>query len=78
MVIPVRAGWGTAASSEPSQTMSSPRPLQFAPGSSPRYPPTLPCAPFFESLPCPEPGARNPRKAKLLNHPGSTSGYYRS
>lgn len=48
MVIPVRAGWRTAASSEPSQTLTSPCPLPICSRFLPQTPP--PPHPFSKSL----------------------------
>lgn len=55
MVIPVRAGWRTAPSSEPSQTMSGTRPLQCAPSSAPDTSP-----PISAPLPPPPPAPHSP------------------
>lgn len=54
MVIPVRAGWRTAASSEPSQTLTSPCPLPICSRFLPQTPPPAPILQI--SLPFPESG----------------------
>lgn len=77
MVIPVRAGWRTAASSEPSQTLSSPCPLQFAPGSSPRRLP-FPHSPNLSAFPQVLGRSNYQIRVYSTQHPDSTSGYYKS
>lgn len=77
MVIPVRAGWRTAASSEPSQTLSSPGLLQFSPGSSPRRLPR-PHSPDLSAFPRVRGRSNYQICVYSTLYPDSTSGYYKS
>lgn len=88
MVIPIRAGWRTAASSEPSQTMSGTRPLQCAPSSAPDtsppisapLPPPPPPRPILRISAFPPAWGRPNYQICVYStlHPASTSSYYRS
>lgn len=78
MVIPVRAGWRTAASSEPSQTLTSPCPLPICSRFLPQTPPPRTHSPDLSAFPRVWGRSNYQICVHSTLHPDSTSGHCKS